>query len=217
MKENFRLLDRGRSHQHIRDEIFASVRSDRCPYCNFSTPDSLDHVLPQKTYPEFTVLAQNLAPACSRCNRKKGQNCFRSSGLELMHPYYVRIPDAPILFADVVIVDQGVTWEFYLRQSADISDAEFESILNLFQLLDLADLYYRISVGEITDRLFEIDETFQIGGAIELEKYLNGAANSACKIWGENYWKTAILRALAGSNDFCHGGYNYMYVQPNGH
>ena len=114
LKRNFRLLDKGGSHEAIRNEILGSTRLDMCPYCNYSTVDSLDHALPSAVYPEFAVLAQNLVPACTSCNRKKGQACFRLSGGNVMHPYFVRIPEEPILFANVDVDKQGVTWEFYL-------------------------------------------------------------------------------------------------------
>ena len=83
LKTNFRLLDKGRSHSSIRDEILGSARFDACPYCNATTVDSLDHALPRTVYPEFSVLAQNLVPACGQCNRKKGEECFKKSGVNL--------------------------------------------------------------------------------------------------------------------------------------
>ena len=210
LKGNFRLLDKGRSHEAIRNEILGSTRLDVCPYCNYSTVDSLDHALPSAVYPEFAVLAQNLVPTCTACNRKKGQACFKLTGENLMHPYFVRIPEDPILFASVNVDKQGVTWGFYLSQNGSIEDSEFKSIENLFLLLDLADLYHDMSVGDVIDRTWHLDELHQAGGTSTVKKYLKMEAESARRSRGENYWKTAILRALAKSSAFCNGGYKKL-------
>ena len=76
LETNFNLLGSNGSHSHIRDEILGSANNHACPYCNVATVDTLDHVLPKKIYPEFSVLAQNLVPSCSRCNREKSSTCF---------------------------------------------------------------------------------------------------------------------------------------------
>ena len=210
LKANFPLLDRGRSHDFMRDEILGSARFDTCPYCNATIVDSIDHALPAKVYPEFSVLAQNLVPACGTCNRKKGQECSKSSGVNLMHPYFVHIPDDPILFAKVVVDAKSVTWEFYLQKFPGIKKAQFESIENLFNLLELADLYHQVSVGDVIDRIGHLEELQIAGGAAEVKRYFEMEAESSRKSRGENYWKTAILRALAENVAFCDGGHRLL-------
>ena len=207
LKENFRSLDRERSHEAIRHEILRSTRSGVCSYCSVSPAVSLDHVLPRKIYPEFSVLAQNLVPACGDCNRKKGTACFKSTGKNLMHPYYVQIPTTPILFVDVAVSSQKVTWEFYLNQSASIQNGQFEAINNLFEHLNLADLYSEVSTDELFGRLGYIHSLYNTGGSQEVAGYLQGEANSNSKYRGENHWKTAFLRALGNSTAFCAGGF----------
>ena len=63
-----------------------------------------------------------------------------------MHPYFVEIPSDPILFAEVLIDTQRVSWDFYLQKNSSINDADFESVENLFQLLGLSELYSQVSV-----------------------------------------------------------------------
>ena len=210
LKANFPLLDRGRSHDFMRDEILGAARFDACPYCNTTIVDSIDHALPTAVYPEFSVLAQNLVPACGTCNRKKGEECSKWSGVNLMHPYFVHIPDDAILFAKVVVDGEKVTWGFYLQKIAGIEEGQFESIKNLFNLLDLADLYYQVSVGDVIDRIGHLEELQVAGGAAEVRRYFQMEAESSRKSRGENYWKTAILRALAENVDFCDGGHRLL-------
>ena len=210
LKANFRLLDRGRSHDFMRDEVLESARFDACPYCNFTIVDSIDHALPRAVYPEYSVLVQNLVPACGKCNRKKGDVCFKSSGVNLMHPYFVHIPDDPILFAKVVVDANKVTWAFYLRKTPGIEDAQFESIENLFNVLGLADRYYQVSLGDVMDRIGQLEQLQEAGGAGEVKRYFEMEAESSRRSRGDNYWKTAILQALADSVDFCNGGHRLL-------
>ena len=127
-----------------------------------------------------------------------------------MHPYFVHIPDDPILFAAVAVGGREVTWEFYLQQNGGIDDDQFESINNLFNLLELADRYSQASAGAITDLTGYLDELHQSGGATETRRFLQKVGDSAWKSRGENYWKTAIFRALAASDDFCDGGHRLL-------
>ena len=194
----------------MRDEILSSARFDACPYCNFTSVDTIDHALPRAIYPEYSVLAQNLVPSCGPCNRKKGDHCFHSSGLNLMHPYFVGMPGDPILFADVLVTEVQVSWQFYLRRNSNISGADFDSIENLFNLLGLATFYHQISVGDIIDRKGHLYDLYDAGGAVEVERYLQLEAESSLKSRGENYWKTALLRACARCDEFCDGGFRRM-------
>lgn len=210
LRGNFDLLDSGRSYGFLRDEILASAYLDACPYCNTTPVESLDHALPRAVYPEFSVLPQNLVPACATCNRKKGDHCFKKSGLNLMHPYYALIPDTPILFASVAVDARQVTWEFYLEQGGAIHDDMFESIKNLFNRLELAERYSQVSAGAITDLTGCLEELHQSGGATETRKFLQKVGDSARKNRGANYWKTAIFCALAANDDFCDGGHRLL-------
>ncbi|USN55667.1 MAG: HNH endonuclease [Candidatus Peribacteria bacterium] len=42
-----------------------------CPYCNLEWTNEIDHYIPKKEYPEYSVLNINLIPICTSCNKKK--------------------------------------------------------------------------------------------------------------------------------------------------
>ncbi len=210
LETNFDLLDSNRSLSCIRDEILGSARKHVCPYCNVATVDTLDHVLPRTFYPEFSVLAQNLVPSCGTCNRKKGSTCFHSSGLNLMHPYFAMVPDDPILMVDLTVTAQEVTWRFSLLQNASMANADFEPIANTFTLLELADRYVEVSVGEIIDVVSGFDDFYSDDDPTAVRTFLQQLASSSRNSRGSNYWKTVILQALADSDAFCAGAYRTM-------
>ena len=210
LKGNYAALSKGNHYAFLRDAILGSAHFDACPYCNIAPVDTLDHVLPKSTYPEFSILALNLVPACSLCNLKKGGACFIKSGTKIMHPYFVHMPTDPILFADVFVDHKAVTWSFYLQNNGVIANVEFSAIETLFSLLDLADRFHGFSVGDIMDRVGHFDVMYQSGGTVALREYLEQESNSSQHNRGANYWKTAILRALAESDSFCQGGYQRL-------
>ena len=215
LKANFRSLDRRRKHEFIRDEILSIADLDLCPYCSFATVVSLDHSLPTLVYPEFAVLAQNIVPCCDRCNSNKNDHCFRTSGGNLMHPYYIEFPCTSILFADVTVAERSVTWQFYVRSNSDIDDEAFKSVGNLFSRLKLADLYGKQSVIEIMGMVEGIHISFQSAGTIGLRDSLKEQSDRLFRRFGANYWKAVMLRSVSESTEFCAGGYEKLMTPPN--
>ena len=67
-----------------------------------------------------------------------------------------------------------------------------------------------MAVGDVIDRTWHLDKLQHAGGNARVKTYLEMEAESARKSRGEDYWKTAILRALAESNAFCNGGYKKL-------
>jgi hypothetical protein len=61
-----------------------------CPMCGSSVTGALDHFLPKEAFPEFSVMAANLVPACTSCNSSvKGRTYKGESPDEwLIHPYF---------------------------------------------------------------------------------------------------------------------------------
>lgn len=76
-----------------------------CPMCGSLGTGTLDHILPQAHYPEFSVYSKNLVPACS-CNIKR-KDCYKgvNNSLEevrVLHPYYDAIMSERILSFNIV-------------------------------------------------------------------------------------------------------------------
>ncbi len=58
----------------------------RCPFCGLDRASSFDHYLPKSRYPEFSVAAANLIPACRECNGLKGDQ-VAVEGRRFLHPW----------------------------------------------------------------------------------------------------------------------------------
>jgi len=63
-----------------------------CPLCGSLGGRSLDHALPRRRFPEFSILRENLVPACTICNsdEKGGTYRGRIRPERFIHPYYDR-------------------------------------------------------------------------------------------------------------------------------
>jgi hypothetical protein len=61
-----------------------------CPSCGEDgTPNTLDHYLPKRSFPEYSILSINLFPMCDICQGKKKANTLSVDGEKLfIHPYY---------------------------------------------------------------------------------------------------------------------------------
>lgn len=74
--------------------IFRNMRSNHglnfCPTCGEEgTPETLDHYLPKKTFPELSFSPINLVPMCSKCQYRKGEEYLSQNKSKIfLHPYY---------------------------------------------------------------------------------------------------------------------------------
>ncbi len=59
-----------------------------CPFCGGDGARTIEHFLPQASFPEFSVLSLNLAPSCGDCNRKRNNQNEHGAPLKLLHPYF---------------------------------------------------------------------------------------------------------------------------------
>jgi 5-methylcytosine-specific restriction endonuclease McrA len=75
-----------------------------CPMCGSLGTGSVDHYLPKEEFPEFSVMAANLVPACFNCNSGvKGQTYRGAKAQErFIHPYFDKFADEVLWFTKVV-------------------------------------------------------------------------------------------------------------------
>lgn len=61
-----------------------------CPMCGSQCSRSLDHALPRRIFPEFSILRENLVPACTSCNSVQKGTIYRGKKEpeRFIHPYY---------------------------------------------------------------------------------------------------------------------------------
>lgn len=59
-----------------------------CPLCGGDGARTIEHYLPQTSYPEFSVFSLNLLPSCGSCNSKRNSLNAHGATISPLHPYF---------------------------------------------------------------------------------------------------------------------------------
>lgn len=209
-RDNYLQTRAGGRLSAMRAELMAATRNDRCPLCGVHPAATLDHHLPKSKYPEFSILALNLVPACDPCNRSKGHKVGVAPEAQLLHSYFHHLPDEEVLVARVSL-NGGVVVRHEIVQTANLDVATHSRALFHFQRLKLAQAYRKATNQELGDRVPALKLIYgPDGDANGVRNYLQIEAESARQSRGLNDWKTALLLALSRHNDFCNGGFELI-------
>ncbi|KLV19209.1 HNH endonuclease signature motif containing protein [Bacillus altitudinis] len=206
------LYSKLRDSQHSRpyyDYILGT--SLLCPYCGVQSSNTLDHYLPKKHYPMYSVDPVNLLPCCSDCNSKKLEH-KQLEGLETFHPYFDTLGHEKFLFAELANKDDNLAFKYYVSKPDTFSDDEFIKMENLFNLLELDNFYSVLASGEIHSQIYQLKELYRIGGDEAVAQSLNDLYVTNLNI-GVNSWKTALYEGVKGNTWFCNEGihqFNYI-------
>ena len=204
LKSNYPLLRRGA----IYGELLQGT-GGRCPMCGFGEASTLDHYLPLSKYPEFSVFAMNLIPACARCNQLKGDSVGKTPAEQFLHAFFHRIPPIALLTCRVVVQPTTVLAKYRVRQSS--SRVDVDSLARMFHQfggLHLADRFEREALNELGDRRAAFEELAAPGANYNaLRDRLRVEARAFRTTLGPNHWKTALYLALRQNRDFWSGGF----------
>lgn len=188
------------------DCLYKQVRelTGTCPYCTITITQTLDHYLPQNSYPEYSVLSRNLIPSCYSCNPNRS---FRNKRGEraLIHPYFDHIPNERLLVATVRVIDHVPEAEF----SVDLSNCRDIGFGQLYQrhfvLLKLADRYrsFAMSSYGLPSVISQLRRDHSRGTPREdVRASLAEQADEEEKRLGSNHFRVALYRGAASSDEF---------------
>ncbi len=93
-----------------------------CPFCSEAgKPNTLDHFLPKTDYPEYSILSNNLVPACDFCQRAdaKGTKVLNRHGKRFfLHPYYDIDADKPLISLIILSpYDKGYKYKLIINKT----------------------------------------------------------------------------------------------------
>ena len=188
-------LVREKGPRRYYDQIMASPKLEKCPYCGLGRVSTLDHYLPKSKFPIFSILPNNLIGCCRDCNAIKGNTV-----LNTIHPYYDDFTKTQWLFAKVNWSD--LTMEFFV-DTKDINNAlDKKKIEEHFRVYELARRYAIEAASELSDLRIEFENKNLIKIHIEQELCTKFEFKPI------NNWKTAMYQALSKDQCYCSGGYN---------
>lgn len=173
---------------------------DTCQNCTINRADTMDHLVPQEEFAEFSVHPKNLFPCCTSCNRIKN-NVWRDGSRRLfLNLYLDSLPKQQYLF---VSFDSDWLPTFFLKNNDDSIDP------NLFQIIESH--YHRLNLLErFTSHshytIVRLEATIESQGKnIPDEEIKQSILDSCAKlkpIFGYNHWTIILEEALASEEQF---------------
>jgi hypothetical protein len=85
----------------------------------------------------------------------------------------------------------------------------FERLSNQFQILQLEDRFVKEGGYVLAEIMSSCAEPYGRGGSALVKAELSRQAGISERVYGINHYKTALLRALAGDDHFCDGGFRH--------
>ena len=180
---------------------------DICGYCLINKRTTIDHYIPETTFPVFSVLARNLVPCCSVCNQKKLEYWRESNNRGIIHLYNDLNFDSQFLFAELELNNDGTPRiNFTLDNDGSIPSVDFYVIERHFERLDLISRYNQNIDLVISTIVGDISDNLSIFGNVltndKIKALLLKKANRLSINYGNNYWEALINKTLAESEIF---------------
>jgi hypothetical protein len=173
-------------------------RRSLCQWCLIDTWSDLDHFVPKESFPEFAVMARNLAPCCSKCNKAKSDYWPPiGTNPEVISLYYSPLLDQRHLCALVShVAGQPSEIEFTIAMDVQLSAADVSKLQAHFDRLKL---WPRLEDAGLL-ALSEYREALQAHHVprADAAKFLVEDAAGLIAIHGPNHPKALTALALAG-------------------
>lgn len=190
----------GKPARNIYSAIMFSANS-RCPYCGgIGEPKNLDHYLPKKHFPQFSVLPLNLIPACRDCNMDgKGAAYAETQSEQIIHPYldHARFFNEQWLHARYIegLGSEPAIIEYYVEAPEGWSAVNKERVKAHFDSFNLLDRFSREAASRSTTYIDQMRNLIALG--IEIEQAKSTILNSVIdKALCTNHWERVMCLAL---------------------
>ena len=201
-----RMVGQNSPGREVYDKLISSAPNNICPLCSQRVVNTLEHHLPKKHFPVYSVVPINLFPCCSACNKSKLAFFPDNQNEEPIHPYYDDFEDALWLKAEVIESDIPSVM-YYTQKPHDWTNVKYNRINNHFELMQLGSLYASHSGVELAEIKYNMCFLFDSGGSDSVKESLERSYLSY-KEFNLNSWKAALYYALSNSEWYVNGGFN---------
>lgn len=188
------------------DLILNMAPNGICPFCGFAQATTLDHYIPKKKFPSFSISPLNLVPSCSDCNTGKNEEVAGSQLEQVIHPYYDHdLFSEQWLFARVNETSPS-SLTFFTKPPSDWEPVNMKRVASHFKNFKLAKRFSVQVADEISILRHELAYDFDVSKAIGVRQALTKKYDACSRVY-KNWWKTAMYQALASSDWYCNGGF----------
>lgn len=175
-----------------------------CPYCDISEATTYDHHLPKAAFPEFSICAYNLVPACHACQKDERATqawCDGRGRRLLLHPYYDPIDGQGPLFTAKITTSMSLPRvDYQLNATIGSTVKWFPQLTTHWNTLNLGLRYARIARYELPGLMNLIRGCFR--RAEDAQRGLKAQAEALTQAYGPNHWKVALFAAAADDAEF---------------
>ena len=186
--------------EDIRAAVLGAAKG-RCLLCSVSQPRTLDHFLPQESWPSLSVLTANLIAACADCNRNKGALANANLAQQFVHPYLDAIPVTDIFLKCSPVID-GVMSPGFFVEPCEGSDGDLLDRLRWqFATLELDERYREEAIIFFGERKDDWRESAE-DSWVTLSQQITRERSAAVRATGCNMWKPAFLQGLLDCQHF---------------
>lgn len=183
------------SGRPLYDEIMSRAALQRCPLCDHGLPSTLDHFLPKSEFSALAIDPWNLVPVCKDCNYSLLADKAKSAETEHIHPF-VWVDGEGWLAGSVAHLDPPFV-EFRVSCPESWPQHQEDRVRNHFERLKLASRYAAISATGVQEVTQGLRSLLTLGSPNSVEDHLAEQADGLADRFGNNYWRTVMLRALA--------------------
>lgn len=187
-------------------EINPQTYNNLCPYCVINSSNTIEHILPKDSYPEYSVDVKNLIPGCSECNSAKGEDVLNEKGKKQVINFYTDLLPGE-QFLKVAITQNGASlnFKYYLDNTENRIALELYALIERhFEKLHLLIRYKDKAIQEFA----EIKNTYLAEEFTDETAYDAFAAKQIRKCnldaveYGCNHWKVVLIKSCAESDVF---------------
>ena len=177
--------------------------NNTCQYCTLSEVSTLDHIIPKKSFPEFSVNPLNLFPCCAKCNSKKSNLWIKNDKHLFLNLYLDELPNKKYLIADFDFKDNIPMVTFSLGNPENIDNRTYEIIESHFSRLDLLRRMRERSNEKITDIINAIKGNYKLNSDIDsVKSAIRETEENNKKVYGYNHWKSVLILSIIEKEEF---------------
>ncbi len=174
-----------------------------CQHCTINSVNTLDHIIPQGDFPEFSVNPKNLIPCCSVCNSKKSNNWKKNDELLFLNLYIDKLPEKQYLFLKISGTKlDDIDFEYYLENKTNIDKVIYSRIESHFSKLNLLKRMKEKACDEIDSFIAEVESHLDVLTKDKIVETVTEEVIKLQNIYGHNHWKPVLKLELINNDDF---------------
>lgn len=170
-----------------------------CPLCEVNNVQTMDHFIPQKKYPLYSISPKNLIPSCQSCNGHKSEVVLDGDKRKYWNVYLDKVPTEKFLYCTLLKENEVLKADFYLRQN-NIDDETFRKLKNTMEGQFVLQTYSEGAGMVIKNLCNAIIERLRQN--VTIDDVLSSLRNELKYLSNSNRWDEVLKFELVMSNDF---------------